>query len=430
MSKEPATVHLHIGLHKTGTTYLQNMLKANRSILRAQGVCFPGGQGETQQAFAVWDLQGRRPRAVQDTRIGGSWDALVAAVGTSGAAKALISEEHLSVSTLKQAKRAVASFPDAEVRVVITARDLARVAVSAWQEEVKNDQTWTWEQFAASIRNPREIARSPARGFWLRQDLPKICELWEAVVPADRITVVTVPPAGAPPGTLLERFCSVVGIDAASLTEEPAWTNETVGVAATEVIRRVNERLGHRLNQRQHDKVIKRTVVHRLASRAESVRFTLPEEELPWIIERAGEMRAAVESRGYRVVGDLDDLRPRRAVGGRRPDDATPDELLEASLDAAALLAEEYARLWWQRKRSSVEEGADAGNLASRARGVLFRSQRQAAYLADRSPTAAGVLRLVLRFRDRARTRATNRAGDQGETSVTGDEAGSRIGHT
>jgi hypothetical protein len=333
----------------------------------------------------------------------------------------LVSEEHLSVSTLKQAKRAVASFPHAEVRVVITARDLARVAVSAWQEEVKNDQTWTWEQFVTSIRDPREIARSPARGFWLRQDLPKICELWEAAVPADRITVVTVPPPGAPAGTLLERFCSVVGIDAASLTEVPAWTNETVGVAATEVIRRVNERLGHRLNQRQHDKVIKRTVVHQLAGRGETVRFTLPEEELPWISARAGEMRTVVENRGYRVVGDLDDLRPRSTAGGRRPDDATTEELLEASLDAASLLAEEYARLWWQRKRTSVEEGEDQGNLASRARGVMFRSQRQAAYLADRSPTAARVLRLVLTLRDRASARAASRAGDRGRTSLTGE---------
>ncbi len=73
MSSPPATVYLHIGLHKTGTTYLQNLLKANREGLRAQQIYYPGGPGEPQQAFAVWDLQGRRPRGVHDTRIGGSW---------------------------------------------------------------------------------------------------------------------------------------------------------------------------------------------------------------------------------------------------------------------------------------------------------------------------------------------------------------------
>jgi hypothetical protein len=406
VSAAPGTLYLHIGLHKTGTTYLQNLLKANRAILRTQGIYFPGGQGETQQAFAVWDLQGRRPRGVDDTRIGGSWDALASAVHACGAATALISEEHLSVSTVKQAKRAVASFPDSDVRVVITARDLARVAVSAWQEEVKNDQTWTWEQFAASIRNPGETARSPARGFWLRQDLPRICGLWELAVPADSITIVTVPPAGAPPTVLLERFASVIGFDPSALTEQPAWSNETVGVAATEVIRRVNERLGHRLNQRQHDKVIKRIVVRCLGSRREGARFSLPEEELPWVTARAQEMQEAVRVRGYRVVGELDELCPRAQSGGRRPDDASADELAEAALDAAAVLAEEYARLWWQRKRHGIEDGVDEGDVASRARGMVFRAERRAAELADRNPAAARAVALALQLRDGARRRA------------------------
>lgn len=417
----PTTVYLHIGLHKTGTTYLQNLLKANRDILRAQQVYFPGGPGEPQQAFAVWDLQGRRPRGVHDTRIGGSWDALVEAVNTSGSPAALISEEHLSVSTLRQAKQAVASFRDSEVHVVVTARDLGRVAVSAWQEEVKNDQTWTWEQFAAAIREPEEIAKSPARGFWLRQDIPKICELWEAAVPAERITIITVPPDGAGADVLLRRFAAVVGFNAATLTEQPAWTNETVGVAATEVIRRVNERLGHRLNQRQHDKVIKRTVVHGLAKVAEPVRFTLPEAELPWITARAEEMIDAVRSRGYRVMGDLQELRPQRREGGRRPDDATVEELLEASLDALALLAEAYAGLWWQRKRRNVEEGSEQGGLASRTRGAVFRAQRRAAGLADANPVAAGALRLLLKARDRARYRALDRNPRAGNDGITGE---------
>ncbi len=303
--------------------------------------------------------------------------------------------------------------------MLVTARDLGRVAVSAWQEEVKNDQTWTWDQFAAAIREPEEIAKSPARGFWLRQDVAKICELWEAAVPAERITIITVPPAGAGAGVLLERFATVIGFDASSLTEKPAWSNETVGVAATEVIRRVNERLGHRLNQRQHDKVIKRTLVHGLAKISEPVRFTLPEEELPWITVRAEEMIATIRGRGYQVVGDLDELRPQRRQCGRRPDDATVEELLEASLDALALLAEEYAALWWQRKRRTVVEGFEEGGLASRTRGAIFRGQRRAAGLADANPVAAGALRLVLRARDRARERALNRAPRTDSTGPT-----------
>jgi hypothetical protein len=407
----PATVYLHIGLHKTGTTYLQNLLRANRDGLRAQGVDFPGAQGEPVQAFAVWDLQGRRPRGVADKRIAGSWDALVAAVNTSGLPNALISEERLSLSGVKQARRAVTAFPDSEVHVVVTVRDLGRVVVSAWQEEVKNDQTWTWQEFADAVKDEARVATSPARGFWLRQDVTKICETWEASVPAERLHVVTVPQSGASPEVLLERFASVVGFDGSRLTEQPTWNNETVGVAATEVIRRLNERLGGRLNQRAYDRVIKFTVVQMLAKRTETVRFSLPEEDIDWVSRRAGAVIASLQERGYPVTGDLDELRPRVRPGSRRPDDATEEELLETSLDALALLAEKYATTWWARRSATLDAPhARTGDLASRARGVIFRGQRSAVSLADRSPAAAKALGLVLRTRDRARTRARDRS--------------------
>jgi hypothetical protein len=338
---------------------------------------------------------------------------MVHAITGSGCRTALVSEEHLSVSTLKQAKAAVASFPHSRVRVLVTARDLARIAVSAWQEEVKNDQTWTWEQFAAAIRDPAAVTRSPARGFWLRQDLPMICELWEAAVTAADITVITVPPAGAPRDLLLQRFAGVVGFDPRSLTEEPEWSNETVGVAATEVLRRLNELLDHRLNQRQHDKVVKRTLVRRLAQVTEPVRFTLPEEELPWISERAERMIAAVDHRGYGVVGDLDELRPQHQPGGRRPDDASAEVQLEAALTGLAAVTEEYARLWWQRRRFDVEGGEDAGGLASRTRGAVFRAQGRAASLADSNPVAGRMVGAVLASRERARQRALARSEDR-----------------
>lgn len=403
----PRTVFLHVGLHKTGTTYLQNVMRANRVALLEQGVEFTAGAGDPVQAFAVWDLQGRRPRGAEDRRIAGSWPALVEAIHASGQPSALVSEERLSLSTTKQARTAVRAFPRSEVHVVITARDLGRVAVSAWQEEVKNDRTWTWQEFAAAIRDPAALATNPARGFWMRQDLVNICEVWEGAVPISRIHLVTVPQPPASPEELLARFTSVVGIDASRLPEEPAWTNETVGVAATEVIRRVNERLGGRLNQRQHDHVIKTTVAPMLAKRTEPVRFTLPDDELGWVSERAAETIATLTARGYRVVGDLAELRPQRR-DGRRPDDATDEELLEASLDALALLSERFATTWWQRRRPD-DAGDRRADVASLTRGAVFRGQRKAADLADKNPAAAKAMGAVLKARGLGRPRPRDR---------------------
>jgi hypothetical protein len=410
----PKRVYLHIGLHKTGTTYLQNVLRANREGMRAQQVEFTGGPGEPVQAFAVWDLQGRRPRGAADKRIAGSWDALVEAVNACGLPSALVSEERLSVSNLKQARKAVTSFSDSEVHVVVTVRDLGRVVVSAWQEEVKNDRTWTWEQFVAAVKDPEQVAANPARGFWMRQDLPRILQTWEASVPAERIHIITVPASGTPPDVLLERYASVVGFDAALLTEQPVWGNETVGVAATEVIRRLNDRFEGRLNQRAYDRVVKFTLVQMLAKRTEPVRFSLPPEELGWVTERAEGLIAYVRTRGYPVTGDLDELRPRLREPARRPDDATESELLEASLDALALLAERYATTWWVRRAPGLDEQhSRTGDLASKARGVIFRGQRSAATLVDRSPAAAKALGWVMKAR--GRTRGKGRKKSQGK---------------
>lgn len=406
----PERVYIHIGLHKTGTTYLQNLLAANRSRLLSEGVDYPGGDGEPAQAFAALDLQGRRPRGYNDKRVEGSWDGIVEIIHRRGVPTALVSDERLSMSTLKQARRAVESFPDSEVHVIVTARDLGRIAVSAWQEDVKSDETWTWQQFAASIKDPSQVAKAPARGFWLRQDLVKICETWEAPLHADRVHVVTVPKSGSSRDELLARFSSVVGFDPAALTEQAAWSNETVGVAATEVLRRVNQRLGGRLNQREHDRAIKNTLVPMLAERTEPVRFTLPEEEVAWASAKADHMISDIVEHGYPVAGDLDELRVAFRPGGRRPDDPSETELLEASLDALALLAERYASSWWVHRKAVIEADPPKPNMASKARGAVFRSQRRAAELADRSPLAARAVGAVLKGRDRARVRARGKA--------------------
>jgi hypothetical protein len=393
------TVYLHIGLHKTGTTYLQGLMRANRERMREQGVEYPGSAGGPAQSLAVWDLQGGRPGDSDDKRIPGSWAAIVDAIHASPCERALISVEWLSLSSVKQVRRAVRSFTDAEVHVIVTVRDLGRVAVSAWQEEIKNEQTWTWSEFVAGIKDPDRLALNPARGFWLRQDVLRVCEKWETAVPAERIHIVTVPHPPTPTSELLARFAGVVGFDPRLFTEEPAWTNETIGVAATEVIRRLNIRLGGRLNRRMHGMLVKGTLSPMLGRRTDPVRFTLPLEEYGWVTERAEAMISGLRERGYPIVGDLDELRP-RPRDGRRPDDASDEELLEASLDALALLSERFAKAWWQRK--APDEPAES-SLRSRTRGLVFRGRRKAAEVAGRSPTAVKAMTAVVRSKDRVR---------------------------
>jgi hypothetical protein len=400
-------VFLHIGLHKTGSSYLQSVLHANRHHLARQSVFVPV---RPDPNLPAWDLMGRRPRDSRDDRIAGQWARLVTEILQDAQPTALVSMEYLSLAAVRQARRAVQSLEPAEVHVIVTARDLGRVLGSAWQEEVKNDQTWTWAQFSNAVRDPSRRAQSPARGFWLRQDLPAVLETWRAALPVDRVHVVTVPPAGAPPELLLQRFAGLVGFDPGALVEPAPWTNESIGLTGTELLRRLNEQLGHALNQRQYDRVIRQTLVREFAQRSRPVRMGLPEEDLAWVRAEAQRIVDDLVASGHPVVGDLKELMPEEVNRERRPDSASESELLDAALVALAGLTTRHADAWWTRRRPDPQVSATRSDRAvSAVRGALFRVKRGATQVADDNRAVGRALGAYLAVRAAARRRAARR---------------------
>jgi hypothetical protein len=383
-------VFLHVGLHKTGTTYLQNLLRANRVELRAQGVEYLADPDSSQRS-ATRDLKGTSGRGFDDPRVPGAWDRLVAGIAERDAPSVLISDEGLGGAKARQIHRAVASFDDREVHVVVTVRDIARVLVSQWQEQVKNDHTWAWSEYVAAVRDPAAADAAAARGFWSRQDACAILAAWEREVPASHVHVVTVPVPGTPPYELLRRFSTVVGFDPTLLPNVPRWTNESVGAAGTEVIRRMNLRLGGRLNEPAYSRAVKGKLARALAARDEVGRLILPAEHLDWAREHSDQVVDTLRDRGYRVAGDLEDLRAVDGSSGRAPDEYTPDELLEASLDGLAAMVEEYATSWWARKKESIDSDTGTAPPRREARGLLRRARRGARRLAARTPGLRGL---------------------------------------
>ncbi len=376
---------LHVGLHKTGTTYLQGTWAANRAELAAQGVHHPGAEGEPVQRLGALDALGRQPRGATDHRIAGQWQRLVDLANGSDRPTVLLSAEVLSTATPRQARSIVGAFADREVHVLVTARDIGRVLVSAWQETVKNDATWTWQEYADAVTDPARRGQNPARGFWLTQDLAGILAAWSGPVPAERIHVVTVPPPGADPGELLTRACRVIGVDAADMTTPAARDNTALDAAGTEVVRRLNVLLEHRLNQRQHGRVVKNLVVRELATHRNGPAYALPVELTDWATAEAQHQAEKVRAGGYDVVGDLADLVPRPDPDAPRPDDVTPDAALDAALAGLAAVTERYAHSWWRRHRA---DGA-ADEHTPGVRATAFRIRRAGAQLADRNRIAA-----------------------------------------
>jgi hypothetical protein len=387
----PERVVLHVGLHKTGTTYLQSLLRQNRRRLaRRHGIYVPPGLRKT--VFASLDLITRHSGMARDPRTSGAWDRLAAEVNGCGLPTALVSQERLSVARPRHARRAVQSFPDSEVHVVVTVRDLPRLLVSYWQEAVKNGVTWTLDEYVSALRDPESAGVDPARRFWLHEDVTGVLRCWASVVPADRIHVVTVPPAGSDPELLTDRFASVLGLTHHDLPREPRLKNENIGLVGTELLRRLNERLDGRLPDVAYDFGVKRPVVQGFASLPRQRSSVLDDDQRAWAASVSARFAEEIEKSGYRVVGDLTDLHPDTSPPSPAPSGnttVTDAELLDAALEALAELSMRHGKMMAEKDLEKAPETTDlAGRwarLGTHLRSRTFAAQRAAADMAVRS---------------------------------------------
>jgi hypothetical protein len=328
-------VVLHVGCMKSGASFLERTLGANRDVLAAQGFSFPG-HSRREQLRAVIDARGHRRdgRVPEDTV--GAWDRLCAEIAASRGT-ALVSMEFLATNPPAVIERILSSLAPARVEAVLTVRDLGRSIPSMWQESVKHGGSGTWEEFVEAVRTGDPRRPGPARRFWRHQAATPIARRWARGVGADRFALVTVPPAGAPPAVLWERFCEGVGLDPAPFTL-PSVGNESLGAASALLMRDLNERLGRALSTPDYNRLVKRLAEEGLAKR----RRGTPREPAiayddPWVAERAQAMIDGLTRLGVRVVGDLDELRP-APVSGVAPSDVPVEARLDAAVDAVAHL--------------------------------------------------------------------------------------------
>ena len=251
----PKRVFIHVGAPKTGTTYLQDLLWRHREELARLGVLYPGDRRDAHFRAAL-DLRGVAFAGHHDPSVEGAWERLAQEARDWGGGTVLLSHELLAAAREEHAQRAVASLQPAEVHVVYTARDLARQIPAMWQESVKNGRTLDFAGYLQRIESRGRRGRA-AQVFWRSQDAAAVLDSWSVAVPADRIHLVTVPPPGAAPTLLWERFCSVVGVDGSRFDASVPRTNTSLGLAEVELVRRLNEVLGDRLQWPDYEAVVK-----------------------------------------------------------------------------------------------------------------------------------------------------------------------------
>jgi len=338
---------LHIGAMKTGTSYIQKVLAANRDALCEQGVLF-ACEKWSQQVSAVEQLMAlrRKPGGPLD-----KWNALVDEVNGYSGRVAVISMEFLSFAGPELARRAVSAFAPNRVTVVMTLRDLARVLPAQWQELTQNGIDWTFTQYldGASQRKPSDSAQG--RHFWYRQRWPRSLRAWQPLVAPDDLVVVTVPQPGAPQQLLMQRMAQAMGFDANVLDLE-VFGNDSLGGVSAELMRRVtHEALGRGFNLRQMT-VLKFDLAKFTLSRrrADEPTIVTPLRLKPWVERVTQELIDGVQTLQPRVIGDLAELAPSWPDRTGRwvteePETLPADLVLDAALDGVLALTQAHSRI-------------------------------------------------------------------------------------
>lgn len=344
-SRRRPVVYLHIGAPKTGTTYLQKLLWRDRDRLRGDGVLYPG-RTFADHVHAAFDLRQAGFHGYQNPAVPGAWARVVDQARAWGGTT-LISQELFSPATRGRVDQAMSALRFAEVHLIYTARDLVRQIPAAWQEDIKNRHVLGFEDFVRSLREPAESRHHLGTAFWRMQDMVEVLERWGHDLPPERIHVVTVPPPGAPPGMLWDRFARLIGLDPDRYDTAPTGANLSLGAAEATVLRRLNLALDTDVGWPVYSEFVKHYLAEDvLGSRSDPQKIALPADAYPWALAQAKELAAGVQAAGYHVVGDLEELIPSSPPPETTAvvDDPPVELQLEAALDSMAGLMRRAAR--------------------------------------------------------------------------------------
>ncbi|SFP92437.1 hypothetical protein K8Z49_26375 [Actinomadura madurae] len=343
---------LHIGLQKSGTTFLQHVLQAGGEALAEAGVLYPvppdWERGKRTVANHEWPSYGllgtefpwvSRERAAEEA---GSWKALLDEVN-AWPGTVLLSAEALSVVRRPAVDRLMDALGAGDVEVVVTARSLGRSLPSLWQQHVRNGRSAGFAGYLRTLAEQRRagwerVEEEPALHLWRAFSLSRLVRRWSEAGAA-RVSVVTTP--GRPPELLWRRFAEAAGLP--GLDGVPALTGRQAhtGLTAPEtvVLSAMNAAIRERSWSGQNADWVRQVVTERFQARGDrGGRAVIPPEWRRRVAGWSEEDLRGLPGTSARIVGDAGDLRydPGREDGSA----PTAEEVGAAGAEAAVALAE------------------------------------------------------------------------------------------
>jgi hypothetical protein len=341
LSRRPQQVFLHVGLPKTGTTFLQAVLAASRDQLSKHNISYPGRA--PAHFLAAQDLAQHLFMGRENPQVAGAWRKVVRQT-RRGQETVVISHELFTLAQPEHIRQAVDDLAPSDVHMILTVRDFERQIPAVWQERLKNGGAVS---FARHFSQAQEFAlqrHTTPLGFWQQQDAVAILGRWLEVVPKEQVHVITVPQRGAPPDLLWRRFAQVIGLapEAVDLTQIKATGNVSLRPPEAKILRRVNQRLQDTLPGQTYRTVVKRYLTEVAVDAPKTTtRYGMTDSQLAQAQTWSEELVEFLNQHDLAVVGDTAELiAPRNdatpAVHGL--DDVPPEEASASAVATTAAL--------------------------------------------------------------------------------------------
>ena len=328
---ERQRLYLHIGVPKSGSTFLQSVLGGNREALKAHGYVYPYVRQEGMFHAALEMAGNPEQWGLTHDEVQGTFAHLLRR-GRRLGGTVVISHEIFGAATAQQVAAIGEQLDDFDVHVVVTVRNIGRTITAQWQERVKNGINESFEEFSTDLLDSLPSSLDgPMVGFWRGQNLAWLLDRWRPLVPPERTHLVVTPSGGTGPEVLWRRFAEATGIpvDVVDLSQVPPG-NESLGVPQIAFLRQVLTALDGRLEQPWHSMVAKRWFAQTLLSKVRGPKPVTPAPVADCLTEVTRAWIELVRSGGYQVHGDLDELLPEPTPpGSPHPDEATPAEMLD-----------------------------------------------------------------------------------------------------
>lgn len=238
-------LYLHIGTEKTGTSSVQEFMRANRAPMQTRGIVYPrspgdlnhigiAALGQNRDRGELWNILGITSIAGRDSYRVKLANELKAELRRAKCERAVMSNEHCSSRLLSVEE--VTSLRDfllplfSRIRIVVYLRRQDDFVVSTYSTGIKSGRT-------TPLRLPR------AARILARYDYWHLLERWSGVFGRENVICRKFEKQSMAGGNLLSDFLSAIGCDPSAQLQYLGGVNSSLDARALEFLRLMNLRL-------------------------------------------------------------------------------------------------------------------------------------------------------------------------------------------